>query len=266
MVKNANLMLHCGGAIATYDAVRAARVPASTDSYIALPHESFIDRVKKTLRTEDVEVVQEQYALAKNGDRLFGVMQLATGGDESYCNVLGLRNSYDKSYPAGFVVGSSVYVCDNLAFSGEITVSRRHTGNLYTDLAGMIFNAVSQLAAKFKAQGERFDAYKHRELTDAKVHDLVIRMMDNDVFNVTDIPRVLKEFRKPSHPEFEGRTVWSLFNGVTEVLKNKDSKGNYRPNLFALPSATRNLHRIIDVECELVPVADEVPAALVATN
>jgi hypothetical protein len=34
-------------------------------------------------------------------------------------NVLGLRNSHDKRFPAGLVGGSAVFVCDNLAFSGE---------------------------------------------------------------------------------------------------------------------------------------------------
>jgi hypothetical protein len=46
---------------------------------------------------------------------------------EDYCWVLGLRNSHDKTFPAGIVAGASVFVCDNLSFLGEVNFSRQHT-------------------------------------------------------------------------------------------------------------------------------------------
>lgn len=41
--------------------------------------------------------------------------------------LVGLPNSHDQSYPAGLVAGTSVLVCDNRAFAGEVKISRKHT-------------------------------------------------------------------------------------------------------------------------------------------
>ena len=47
--------------------------------------------------------------------RYFGLMQIQRAeSDEDYCWVLGLRNSHDKTFPAGIVAGATVLCCDNL--------------------------------------------------------------------------------------------------------------------------------------------------------
>jgi len=51
-----------------------------------------------------------------------------------YAWIVGLRNSHDKTYPAGLVAGSKVFVCDNLCFSGEVRLSRKHTRHAVRDL------------------------------------------------------------------------------------------------------------------------------------
>ena len=59
--------------------------------------------------------------------RYFGLMEIHTQkASDDYCWVLGLRNSHDKIFPAGIVVGAAVLVCDNLSFSGEIKFARKH--------------------------------------------------------------------------------------------------------------------------------------------
>ena len=58
----------------------------------------------------------------------------AQTSSEDYCWVLGLRNSHDKTFPAGIVAGASVFVCDNLSFSGEIKFARKHTRFIVRDL------------------------------------------------------------------------------------------------------------------------------------
>lgn len=54
----------------------------------------------------------------------------------NFCNhrrrVLGLRNSPDKMFPAGIVAGASVFVCDNLSFSGVINLARKHPRFIFT--------------------------------------------------------------------------------------------------------------------------------------
>ena len=52
------------------------------------------------------------------------------------------------------------------------------------------------------------------------------------------IAEVVQEFEEPRHPEFRDWTLWSLFNGFTEVLK---SYGDLQPR-------TQRLHGVFDAE------------------
>jgi hypothetical protein len=52
------------------------------------------------------------------------------------------------------------------------------------------------------------------------------------------MPKVLADWRKPRHEEFEPRTAWSLFNCFTETLKDA--------SLFKLASRTQVLDGLLD--------------------
>jgi hypothetical protein len=185
-------------------------------------------------------VVAEAHAIAREGRRYFGMMQLKNGNNPAdYSFVLGLRNSHDKSFPAGLVVGSGVFVCDNLAFSGEIEIARKHTLNINRDLPGLIEAASGKLHDARGFQDRRIAAYKTTEISDAQAHDLVIRALDARVCTVTRIPAIVQEWRAPRHPEFaQGRTAWRLFNAFTEVMKDSP--------VFERAGATQALHNIVD--------------------
>jgi hypothetical protein len=238
------LMLHCGGMVKTREEVFAVPVPVATPTYVPLPFESFITRIEKQLLVEGIRVEGEQFALSHNGMRFFGLLGLLIPGHEStlYRSVLGLRNSYDKSFSTGICVGASVFVCDNLSFNGDVTFQRKHTPNLLRDMSYIITETVSRLPGKFIAQSRTFEAYRNAELTDAKAHDLIIRLVDVGVLNVGDIRTVLQEWREPRHQEFRdaGKTGWRLFNAATEAMKG---------DVWRLPVRTTKLHAVLDAEC-----------------
>lgn len=247
------LMLHCGGQQRSRDEVFTVPVPVATPSYVPLPYESFVTRIEKELAVNEIDIVEERFALAKNGQRLFGLIQLRIPGIEAngYGCVLGLRNSYDKSFASGLCIGATVFVCDNLSFSGSsITFERKHTANLLRDLAWIITQTVAELPVLFAAQSRTFETYRAMELTDAKAHDAIIRCYDAGALNVTDIPTTLKEWREPRHPEFQSsrNTAWCLFNAVTETVKG---------DLWRLPARTRALHGVLDGICGLAPAKPE---------
>ena len=250
------LMLHCGGQLAPREQVFAVAPPVPTRTYVPLAYESFITRIEKQLAVEGIRVKGEELALAKDGQRLFGLMELEFNDlpSREYGCVLGLRNSYDKSFSTGVVVGANCFVCDNLSFSGDISFERKHTANLLKDLSWLLTETVSQLPARFAAQSATFERYRRLELTDRQAHDLIIKLYDSHAVNITEVPRVLKEWREPSHPEFaESRNAWRLFNATTETIKG---------DLWRLPARTSALHRVLDIECGVV--RDEGSAPTVA--
>lgn len=243
-----DLVLHCGAQLKSREEVFAAPVPTATPTYAPLSYESFVTRIEKQLSVEGIQIKETRLALSANGQRLFGLMELHMPEFScvDYSMVLGLRTSYDKSFPNAVCIGANVFVCDNLSFYGEIEFVRRHTPNMLRDLSWLIAETVARIPAKFIAQSVKFETYKKRELSDKQVHDLAIRFMDAKALNVTEIPRMLKEWRTPRHPEFmsAGKTAWRLFNACTETIKG---------DLWRLPARTQRLHDIIDVECGILP-------------
>jgi hypothetical protein len=243
------LMLHCGGQVKTREEVFAVPVPEATGTYVPLPFESFITRIEKQLLVEGIHVVGEQFALSHSGMRFFGLLGLEMPGHNSalYRSVLGLRNSYDKSFSTGVCIGASVFICDNLSFNGEVSFARKHTANLLRDLSWLLTETVSRLPGKFLSQAQTFHAYQNTDISDAQAHDLIIRLVDEGALNVGDIRTVLREWREPKHEEFAqfGKSGWRLFNAATEAIKG---------DLWRLPARTTKLHKVLDSAC-WVPAA-----------
>ena len=189
-----NLALHCGANEATFDQVKAVKTPDPTDTWCPIGHDELVATVLETLGGSGLKAVHSAHALWQDGNRYFGSFQLENGkGHADYALVIGLRNSHDKSFPAGLACGSGVFVCDNLAFSGEIKLSRRHTSRIKEDLPRLITTAVGRLGSMKVSQEKRIEAYKSFDLDDYKAHDLMIRSLDVGASTVLQIPRVLQE-------------------------------------------------------------------------
>jgi hypothetical protein len=241
-----NLVLHCGARHVERSAVEKAATPSASPTWVPVPHHRLLEQVETTLVGSGLSVVNEAHALWNDGLRYFGLLEVANGeSHRDYGLVIGLRNSHDKSFPAAIAMGSAVFVCDNLAFSAEVTIARRHTRFIERDLPRIVHTAVGRLADLRGQQDERIEAYKETEIEDPSAHDLVVRAVDANVLPVTQVPDVLAEWRSPSHEEFavDGKTVWRFHNAVTHVWKGR--------NLTALPRRSQALHGLLDPVCGL---------------
>lgn len=237
--KHPNLILHCGANRVERRDVETVGTPRATSSWTPIPHLQLIQRVETTLKANHLSVGTFAHSLSHNGARYFGLMEIQNGeNDPDYCWVLGLRNSHDKTFPAGVVAGASVFVCDNLSFSGEVKLARKHTRFITRDLPQLVEAGIGRMLAKWHDQHVRFATYREKRLNDAVAHDLVIRATDVGVCSNRLIPAVLHQWREPKHDEFEKRNVWSLFNAFTESLKEG--------SLAELPKRTECLHALLD--------------------
>jgi hypothetical protein len=173
-------------------------------------HDRLLAGVQQSLERSGLHVVTESHGLTHDGNRYFGLLQ----------------------------------VCDNLSFSGEVKLARKHTTHIERDLPQLVDRAVGMLGNLRQTQEQRFLTYRQHELTDSEAHDFVIKALDARVVPVTRIPEILTEWREPKYPEFRaGRTAWRLFNAFTEVLKGQ---------LDRLPQRTQALHGLMDSACGLV--------------
>ena len=147
--KPPNLVLHCGAQAADLNEVSRVTTPAATESWQPIPHHQLIQTVQRTLATTRLTIGTTAHSLSHDGMRYFGLMEVhGQKNSDDYCWVLGLRNSHDKTFPAGIVAGASVFVCDNLSFSGEVKFARKHTRFINRDLPQLTERAIGLLMAK----------------------------------------------------------------------------------------------------------------------
>lgn len=235
------IMLHCGAQEITEDALKTIPYPkAKGPKHFPVSHDT-IWQTAKAYIGQQVQVMDQKIGVSKDGERMFGLMEIGyRSKDNDFTSMIGIRNSNDQSFAAGMVVGSRVFVCDNLSFSGEVTFARKHTRNILRDLPKRIMETTERIRGMVLDQQERFDTYKETPLDSQRdVDHVLMQMYRNGVIAPSAIAKVNKEWESPRHEEFEGRNVWSMFNAATEVLKGS--------NFMNMPARTRQLHNVCDL-------------------
>ena len=95
-----------------------------------LQYPRLLEEVKLHIPRFGLTVEDERYALARDGNQMFGVLTCKNGHVADWGLAIGIRSSYDRSLAVDLVAGARVFVCDNLSFHGESQVSRKHTVNV----------------------------------------------------------------------------------------------------------------------------------------
>ena len=245
MTHRSNLILHCGASRVERDALEVIPTPSATESWQPIGHFELLGQVESALQSRNLSIVSEAHGVTREGNRYFGLLQISSetlGDQKDYGYCVGIRNSHDRRFPVSLAIGASVFICDNLSFSSEITCFRRHTTHVRRDLPGLVTRAVAQLNDRWGNQDKRFEAYKAQELTSKEAHDLLIRSLDCRAITAAQVPHILREWRYPKHEEFAvNHTVWRFLNAVTEVAKDS--------GLWNLAPRTTALHGLLDQEC-----------------
>lgn len=239
-----NLILHCGARAIDRQTLALIPCPAATETWHPIPHIELVNQIERSLKVSNMSIVAESYGITEDKARMFGLLQIQNcNNDADYAYVIGIRGATDKSLSRGLAVGSSVFVCDNLAFSSEIVMHRKQTKNIMEDLPLMVDTAIGQLATRWLDQAKRIAAYKAKEIGIKDV-DHMLAELAGDVFPWQRFADIRAEFMNPRHPEFKGNTLWTLFNAITEYLKPRsDSKAS---GLWTMPARTGRLHKACD--------------------
>lgn len=215
-----NLMLHSGGWEATKADLASVSVPDPTASYHPVPYSRFVEEVELHVPRFGLHVQSSSFALAKDGSQMFGVLTCTNGHNAGdYALAVGLRNSYDRSLSVGLVAGTRVFCCDNLAFSGEVAMARKHTPNVFRDLPDLIYRMLSQVTVLKARTDEEIAGMKTLPISPERAHHVMVTAIRSGITPASRLPKILEAWDEPKHQEFEARTAWSLFNAFTEVLK-----------------------------------------------
>jgi hypothetical protein len=215
---DATLMTHVGARKVTRQELFLVQTPPATDTFKPIAHAALIDELENSLSFRHIQIVRDEYAVSPDGMRLFGLLEL----DAEYEGVrfaIGLRNANDKSMRLGMVAGYRVFVCDNMALSGDFKpLLAKHTKNF--DLVEALSLGVDRIQRGFGPLREAIES-KHRQLIgEDTARSMIYRAFMENRFPLKLMKKVHSEFFiAPSHAEFKQQTVWSLENAFTTAFK-----------------------------------------------
>src|SRR5262245_12881861 len=103
------LLLHSGAKQVGRSDLEGLETPQHDRTWYPIPHLHLVNLVRDTMELAGIEIIGEEHALALNSARYFGIMRVRAGDLlNKWEVVIGLRNSHDKSFPAGLALGSHV--------------------------------------------------------------------------------------------------------------------------------------------------------------
>lgn len=217
---DACLVAHAGTYKVDEDTVRAVVPPVRTETWHPISHRMLLDEVLGALTERGLVIDRREFSLSRDKHQLFSIFTMR-GNDaiaKDFSLALGLRNSTNKTLPAGIVSGARVFVCDNLALTGDIVIKRKHTSGIEEALPGLIRSALDQWVLKAQEQATVFNRWKTIEIDSKVATDVIVRSAEAGALPQAGILPVRREFLNPRHAEFAGNTVWGLYNAYTQYL------------------------------------------------
>lgn len=213
------LILHRGARSVERRELDAIEAPPPTRTWFPIRHSQVLDTVMGTLEGAGFHSTRTQLALTPDNHRFFGTLDLESPVADGVTLAVGIRNSTDQSFPISFCCGERVFCCDNLAFSSEVVVSRKHTRFGELRFNEGISQAVVALHQYRETAAARIAEFRSCHLTEDQADAYLLRSYEKGLVTSRLLPEVIREWRNPSVDEFRAPTKWSLLNAFTGVLK-----------------------------------------------
>jgi hypothetical protein len=154
--------------------------------------------------------------------KMFGVLDLETQMDGCRFSI-GVRNSHDKSLRLGMTAGIRVFVCSNMAFSGEFTpVLAKHSKSF--NLIDTLAVGVDRIQRNFEPMQRQVEGWRQTQITDERAKLIFYSAFIDGKLEAPRslLPEVHRLYFEPEYPEFSQRTLWSLSNAFTSAFKKLD--------------------------------------------
>jgi len=214
----------------------AIPTPTATDTWRPLPHAEVVTTLTERAAARGLKVRSERFAVTSgtlypqpgiqleiSGARLFGSVDFEPIAGMPFpagcAPSAGIRNSHDKSFALSILSGARVFICANGVLSAEHIVSRKHTSRI--DLRQSIDEALDSFLVSIRGFNDTFHRLSTLRITRTKARALAVDLAEAGAFASSDVLPVVAEFESPRHPEFAGRTGWSLYQAATEVMKKQ---------------------------------------------
>lgn len=231
----AKLIAHCGAQVVTLKELEAIPAPkALGPRHYPVSHKDLVEATRYELEKVGLEPYKEQYAVSNEGAKLFATWDLAPTEEKGLVLIperakserglaFGFRHGNDRSLAIEMVCGSRVFVCDNMAFSGDsVILHRMHTKNVH--LRDEVGRGITRMLDGYTNFEANIDRIENTKLTDEQAKALLI-----DAFMKIKVlaPKYLRPtfewyFRNfEQAPDCAPRSAYGLLNAFTRTLKDE---------------------------------------------
>lgn len=207
--------------MATRNEVMTIPAPSFTRSWHPHSHADVIRAIHIGAEVNSLDITSERYDLTGNGSNMFASYtvegpSLDPNPDASY--QIGFRNSLAKTMAIGITVGTNVFVCSNMMFSGDYITFRKHTSGLDLDeLFSIAISSVRQITSHLTKMMKWHESLRRHYLTQHRIKTLTYDALDLGVF----APSKFRQFQKAFGDESarHGRNLYAWHGAGTRTLR-----------------------------------------------
>lgn len=211
---------HTRSELVTRQELMAIPPPSGTATWRPVAHGDLVLAIDRQLRARGIGIRKERFAVQREGARLFAVLDLTLETTEEFTAAMGIRTANDRSMALEIAVGIKVFVCDNLAFSGDlIALRRRHTARF--ELDADIARAVGRYEAHILSLQQRIAEVRARELTDPEARSMLFDLFCREILPLRYFRRVAEAYfhATAEMTDVHPRTLWALHNACSRAVR-----------------------------------------------
>jgi Domain of unknown function (DUF932) len=205
------LIAHCGAEYVDREGLKALETPPATDTWTPIPHYDLVVALEGQLKARGISIVKERFAVQKA--KLFGVIDTDYQVTEEGGAAIGIRTANDKSLALQLAIGYRIFICDNMAFHGDlIALRRKHTANL--DLHKEFAEGIGRYVREYPKLQDNITWWKEHTVSKERGKQLIY-----DIFTQRIVPFRLFHPAVSDWEAAEEKTMWRLHNCMTAHMK-----------------------------------------------
>jgi len=206
------LIAHSGAEYIDREGLKVLETPEPTESWTPIPHYNLVQALEGQLLARGITIVKEQFAVQKA--KLFGVIDTDYGVTEEGGAAIGIRTANDKSLALQLAIGYRIFICDNMAFHGDlIALKRKHTANL--DLHKEFAEGIGRYVRGYHKLQENINWWKERTVSKERGKQLIYDIFTQKIVPVRLFHPVCTVWQRQEEP----KTFWNLHNVFTGHIK-----------------------------------------------
>lgn len=196
--------------------------PVGTSTWRPVAHADLVAVLREQLDGFGYQIAREQYAVGKQGLALFGTFDMVPdlAKTTGRAMALGFRHSNDRALSIQVVGGLRVFVCDNLALSGEKVALHKHSRRF--SLVQLIREGLDRWIGAYKRFEESVVDAEARVLSDDEAKVKLFDLRYQGVLPVSIFDDAASNYFRAEtlgYADSAPRSAWGLHNACTRAVK-----------------------------------------------